>query len=463
MKYNILHNGKAKEVGHAAFIEHCMAFLKDRGFEESDWRVAAALAVCEGGTSPWELEDGRIAEPSEADRAFYEAVCCCYQASLQITNPVVEIPEQVELTHALETIEEIRDAEMEEQEKLLQQIVDKNFEVMPNGAGLKLKEGASLNKEDGYVCVGALTEQIGITDDVKSKCNLALADVLTVFEKHHGDGFEASQVMEETGRSYSTIKHARMVGRMFPADLRQELDPSGFLAYSHFGAVSAKELSQDDKNGLIRFAAKRSASLNPVASTKLQKLAKELAKVPAEFRASSLEQMDTAGLSTEDSIDALRLTAVKEGVVPDARKRWLYIFEGDHEIWTKTSNELCREMAATAIQVIRLTDMTERVGPDTFDPIEFVYVSPEVKEPDPVNVVDDAYADYRIFFDPEYTDDDMPEGTKGSWRAVGTKGGHIDKWVLEGSTYEECLQDLCAELKVVDGKDTQGRGFHFRS
>lgn len=451
--YHLLKGDKPTEVKREEFIAACRQCLATKGIEAEDWKVNAALSVLESGTSPWELGDGRIAEPTVADKAFYEALEDCWKINLKLTAP--EVPPhveqaQAEIEHALDAIDEIREAEIEEQEKLLEGIVGRNFTTLPNGAGLMLKEGAPLLKEDGYTCVGALTQQIGITDTVKSKCNLALVDVTNAYNTKYGEDFDPTQIMEASGKSYASMKLVYMVANHFPASKRLELDPLGVMTFAHFTGVVRKDLTAEDQDNLIRFAVKRSNTSEPVGTKKLSKLAGELAKVPSNERSMTIQKIDDAKLSTDEAVDALRRVQVASGEVPDARRRWLYIYE---DYRCKLSNEYCPDLSLKAVTVIRLTDLKYHMGPETFDEIDFVYVPPKEVEADPVDIRDEAYADYHLFYN---------EAGK-LWMAVGNEGSERCAWDLDATNAEEALAEM-VDFKNLDEshKDKQGRKFHFR-
>jgi hypothetical protein len=468
-------NGKPSPAKLEDFIQYILTHLKGCKIEADRERVLSALAILDARRqhprtpiSPWQMANGTIMQPTLEMEGFWTQVSEVWQRSLDL-HKIAEgkmkpkSPEEDEQAlHALETIHEFAELEPDEHQTEASKLLSKHFEEI--GGGLILREGTNLSLQDALEAVGVGLQQHSSATKAGSLTNLRLGDIINAVEDRHGDVY--TQVVETSGKTYKYISQLKMTSKYFPPKKRLELDPQSVLTYSHYMGCCVKALTDSDREGLIKFAVKRSSTKESVGPDPLKQLASSLAKIKEAERPEVLQVMDEQMESTKEALNLARHMVQLSGGETGARRRYLYvkypnmgwdnideeIFEGEPG-WQKLTNDFCKVLAFQADLVIYLPTLKVMEGPDTFSEIPFQYVSPEVIELDPKHPLDiEVYADYRIVED------------TGGFHAVGTKNGKADVFQIEGAeSMKDALEKLQKELRLTDGRDKLGRLFNLRT
>lgn len=450
----ILQNERPTKVPLAKFVSHCQEFLKERQITASDERVMSCLSVLRAEADP---------EVEGPDRDFYEAVKCLYEGSENL-KAVVESKtknttktevQQKALNSALDDIELIKtEAELGIHGKI-RQVIDRNFEILPCGAAVP-REGVVMTAEDAYVAVGGALELRKAGDQAISASGLVLADIVGAIEDRFGSDFDYTQILKESGKSETYLRQSLMVYRHFPPRKRNELDVTGKkVTYSHYVKVCDRSLEPEVKDALIRFVERRSDADESVSSENLAKLVRKVRAVPKDMQSLFLSKLEESNVSTQEALVALDKEAAASQKEARGGKRWLYIYRDGDEVTLKTSNLFSDELAYDAVHTLRLTpEPSIRVGPETFDEIDFEHVSPEFLQGDPVSPEDiEVFADYHISAD-----------KNGSFLLVGTRDGKVDTFSVQNQdSLESCLEHLKSYWKLDDQmRDPKGKLYNLR-
>lgn len=452
----ILHHDKPRKVTLQEFVRHCQTVLEDQGLEASDERVMAALAVIRSDRSPWQMDDGTVYAATEEEQKFFLVMKSCHNASQalhrqeskSVPTPRTRVEgEQQALLKADETIQAIKEEAIQGANDRLRGIVERNFDVLECG-GLVLKAGATLTPQEALETLGGFLAYKETQEKEESSSNLGLADLVGTIEEKFGESLDYTQIVQDhTGKSQSLISQARMVYHHFPGRKRQSLDPEGRMTYSHYVSACKKKLSGPEKEALIRFAVKRSEKDHPVSATKLGALANLVGEYPELERMQTIEKLDASGLPTDACLAAMKLDRSGAG---EEKARWLYIYQKDDSIALKCSNEWDSELDLKAVMTVRLNGRpTLRQGPDTFDPIDFTYVAPDIQE-DP-RKPEVAYGDFKVYQEGE------------SFLVTGTVNGQVVAHDAAFSTQSQAIDYLRTRYGVgPDNRDKKGRIFNIR-
>lgn len=458
------HKNLPKEVKLDEYVEHVLANLGEIKADRE--RVISCLSFLDARRqhpktplSPWSMPDGTIMQPSLEAEAFWNAVSNIWNESLQIqreaegkVKPKSE-QDKEQVQHALETIKELQDLEVDDLQSEADKLLTRNFEILPGG-GLSLRDGASLTLQEGLEAVGIGLQQNEAAGRLSSSTNLRLGDIINAVENKHGDAY--AQVVETSGKTFKFLQQLKMTSRHFPARMRAELDPQSVLSYSHYMGCCVKALTAQDRRKLIEIAVKRSSTKEAVGSDTLKQMASELGKIPEAERPDLLDLADTKMESTKEVLNLIRHTVQVGGGDTNARRRFLYVgFSPDGPNWQHMTNDYSKELAMKADLVIRLVPQVQVMdGPDTFSDIPFTYVSPEIVDPDPKHPQDiEYYADYRIV------------EQEGAFYATGTCRGVVVPTIefKLSKSLEEAIAALRKRYKLDDqNRDPKGRIYNIR-
>lgn len=328
--------------------------------------------------------------------------------------------------------------------------VSEDFDVSKNG-GLVLKKGAKLEHKNVFTAIQGMKALSEAGGTMRSKSNLALADIISAVDSKHGEDFYA-QLMDEKGKPM--MKAASMVGSHFPSEVREKLDPKDNLGFSHWQELAGKKgFSAEQRQKLAKFVAKNGASKDAIRN-----LAKSVSELKDEEKDDVL-----AAISKVSSVEAATELVAKYNVItgqPTGEKAsHLYITIVDKRtLKVESSNDWNEDMARAAHGVVVL-------GPNpkfTLDnlnlaKIAFTRTAPEVLpdlEPTQEEMEEaEPYASIRIY-----------EKEDKIW-AAGTVAGITQNVEVEGaSTVEEGVTQVRETFGLDENNtDAEGQAWEIRT